>query len=91
VRDGRLFTPWFRRDRSGIRHDEPDLDDYRIQLEVRDLLRANGAWQALLRDALGYPLASGEGPGLRVTRLDRAPGNWAETLGESPAPNRPAS
>jgi len=91
VRDGRLFTPWFRRDRSGIRHDEPDLDEYRIQLEVRDLLRANGAWQALLRDALGYPLAPGEAPGLRVTRLDRVPGNWAEILGASPAPNGPAS
>lgn len=91
VRDSRLFKPWFRRERGGIRHDEPDLDDHRIQLEVRDLLRSCGTWQALLRDALGYPGVSGESPGLRVIRQDEAPGNWAEILAPSSAPNQPAS
>jgi hypothetical protein len=91
VRDSRLFSPWFRRERGGIRHDEPDLDDHRIQLEVRDLLRSNGAWQALLRDALGYPGLSGDSPGIPATRLDKAPGNWADILAPAPAPDRPAS
>ena len=52
VRDGRLFSPWFRRDPAGIRAGEPDLDDRRIHDEVRDLLRAGGAWQPLMRDLL---------------------------------------
>lgn len=56
LRDGRLFFPWFRRDRASIRRIEPDLDNRRLQRDLRDLLRAAGAWQSLLGDALGYPL-----------------------------------
>ncbi len=89
ARDGRLFTPWFRRERGGIRHDEPDLDDHHIQREVTDLLRSNGAWQTLLRDALGYPGVSGDPPGLRVIRLDQTPGNWAEILAPASTPSGP--
>ncbi|MEO7387027.1 MAG: alpha/beta fold hydrolase [Gammaproteobacteria bacterium] len=62
VRDSRLFSPWFRREHGGIRPGEPDLDDQRIQQDVRDLLRARGTWQALLRDVLQR---DGDGPGLR--------------------------
>jgi len=91
VRDSRLFTPWFRRERAGIRRDEPDLDERRIQLEVRDLLRSNGTWQALLRDALTRQQIPGESPGLRVIRLDKAPRDWAGLLTPASAPDRPAS
>jgi pimeloyl-ACP methyl ester carboxylesterase len=56
LRDGRLFFPWFRRNRSSIRRIEPDLDNHRLQRELRDLMRASGTWQALLGDALAYPL-----------------------------------
>jgi pimeloyl-ACP methyl ester carboxylesterase len=91
VRDSRLFTPWFRRDRGGIRRDEPELDDRGIHLEVRDLLRSNGTWQALLRDALCNPVASAEAAGLAVTRLDRAPDDWARVLASALTPGRSAS
>jgi len=90
VRDSRLFTPWFRRERSGIRHDEPDLDDRGIHLEVRDLLRSNGTWQALLGDALCYPDDSGEPAGLLVTRLEREPEDWSRALARAPTEGRPA-
>lgn len=56
VRDGRLFAPWFQRDRAGIRWCEPQLDNDRIQLEVTEYLKAEGAWQALLDSQLDYPL-----------------------------------
>jgi pimeloyl-ACP methyl ester carboxylesterase len=56
LRDGRLFFPWFRRDRAAIRRIEPDLDNHRLQRELRDLMRASGAWQSLLADTLAYPL-----------------------------------
>ena len=52
VRDGRLYSPWFRRAQAGIRRGEPDLDDGHIHRDVVDHLRANGIWQALLRDSL---------------------------------------
>jgi hypothetical protein len=58
LRDSRLFFPWFRRGRTGIRHVEPDLDECRLQRELVDLLRASGAWQRLLVDVLDYPLAT---------------------------------
>jgi pimeloyl-ACP methyl ester carboxylesterase len=51
VRDARLYFPWFRRDQSAIRWNEPDLDERRIQLEVTERLKAEGAWQSLLADA----------------------------------------
>jgi pimeloyl-ACP methyl ester carboxylesterase len=51
-RDARLYFPWFRRDPSGIREGEPDLDARGIQLEVTERLKAEGAWQSLLADAL---------------------------------------
>jgi pimeloyl-ACP methyl ester carboxylesterase len=56
VRDSRLYFPWFQRDRAGIRWQEPDLDDRRIQLEVTEYLKAEGAWQQMLDDQLDYPL-----------------------------------
>jgi pimeloyl-ACP methyl ester carboxylesterase len=80
VRDGRLFTPWFRREHAGIRAGEPDLDDQRIQQDVNDLLRASGTWQALLRDALLYrrrPAGPGEP---RSVELPAPPSDWAEVL-----------
>jgi hypothetical protein len=81
VRDGRLFQPWFRREHAGIRQDEPDLDDQRIQRDVRDLLRANGAWQPLLRDALLYSRRAAVAPGSNpVTELTTAPASWAPVL-----------
>ncbi len=52
VRDGRLFFPWFCRERQAIRRVEPDLDPNRLQLEVRELLVADGYWQALRRAQL---------------------------------------
>lgn len=81
VRDGRLFSPWFRRTHAGIRPGEPDLDDRRIQSDVRDLLRANGTWQALLRDTLVYerrPAGAGEPP---ITEIRTPPPAWATVLG----------
>lgn len=56
VRDSRLFFPWFRREPTGIRWQEPDLDDRNIQLEVTEFLKAEGSWQALLAEQLEYPL-----------------------------------
>jgi pimeloyl-ACP methyl ester carboxylesterase len=80
VRDSRLFSPWFRREPAAIRPGEPDLDDVQIHREVRDLLRANGAWQALLRDVLVYRDAGGASPGLGLITLQEAPENWADIL-----------
>jgi pimeloyl-ACP methyl ester carboxylesterase len=91
VRDSRLFSPWFRRGPAGIRPGEPDLDDAHIHRDVRDLLRANGAWQALLRDALGYRDDRAATRGLGIIRLDQAPQNWVDVLAPGPAGNRPAS
>lgn len=56
VRDGRLYFPWFQRDQAGIRWQEPELDDRRIQLEVTEYLKSDGAWQSLLNEQLEYPL-----------------------------------
>lgn len=56
VRDGRLFFPWFDRSRRAARRIAPDLDESRLQLEVRELLKADGCWQPLLAEALNYPL-----------------------------------
>jgi haloalkane dehalogenase len=58
LRDGRMFFPWFRRNRQGMRRVEYDLDDRRLHLEFRELLKASGAWQRLLADTLGAPLAA---------------------------------
>ena len=58
VRDGRLFYPWFRREQSSVRWIEPDLAPRRLQLEVRELLVAEGVWQALRAEQLAAdPLA----------------------------------
>jgi pimeloyl-ACP methyl ester carboxylesterase len=54
LRDGRLFFPWFRRTSASARRIEPDLDERRLQLELRELFKASGAWQNLLSDALAY-------------------------------------
>lgn len=56
VRDGRLYFPWFRRDRTAIRWQEPDLQEQTLQLEVTDYLKAEGSWQRLLAAQLNYPL-----------------------------------
>lgn len=80
VRDGRLYTPWFRREHAGIRPGEPDLDDRNIQRDVYDRLRANGTWQALLRDVLLYrrrPSGTGEP---RIIELAAPPSGWAAVL-----------
>ncbi len=54
LRDARLFFPWFERTRSGARRVEPDLEPGRLHLELRELLKAEGAWQNLWRAALDY-------------------------------------
>lgn len=56
VRDGRMFFPWFRRTCERARQIESDLDEFRLQLECRELLKATGGWQNLCRDVLGQPL-----------------------------------
>ncbi|MCP4811642.1 MAG: hypothetical protein GY888_03965 [Planctomycetaceae bacterium] len=56
VRDSRLYFPWFQRDQQGIHWQEPELDNGCLQLEVTEYLKAEGAWQELLRDQLAYPL-----------------------------------
>ncbi len=61
VRDARLYFPWFRRDRSSIRWQEPELDEAGIQREVTELLKAEGSWQALLDAGLAYPLRERSG------------------------------
>lgn len=58
LRDGRLFFPWFRRTSAAARRIEPDLDERRLHLELRELLKASGAWQNLWADALEYPVES---------------------------------
>jgi hypothetical protein len=80
VRDSRLFAPWFRRVHAASRPGEPDLDDRRIHREVSDYLRANGTWQALMRDVLLHrrrPSGAGEP---RTIEMPGAPSNWAEVL-----------
>lgn len=78
VRDGRLYSPWFRRESAGIRRGEPDLDEHRIQRDVGNLLRANGTWQALSRDLLLYQRRpAGEGP---TVEFREAPADWPEAL-----------
>lgn len=73
VRDSRLFFPWFQRERAAIRGGEADLDEHRLQLELMDLLRAQGTWQALLAALLAWP--EGDLPPLppagRVLQVDR--------------------
>ena len=54
LRDGRLFFPWFERSRAGVRMWSPTSTPRRLQLELRDLLKASGSWQNLLADALDY-------------------------------------
>ncbi len=66
VRDGRLYSPWFRRAHAGIRPGEPDLDDRGIHRDVVDHLRANGTWQSLLRDALLHRHPPGTGEPLSI-------------------------
>ncbi|MEO8223683.1 MAG: alpha/beta hydrolase [Gammaproteobacteria bacterium] len=88
VRDGRLFSPWFRREPAGIRPGEPELDDVGIHREVSDLLRANGSWQALLRDTLGYRPGAANGGEPPVTRLAEPPGNWAPVFARVPGRSR---
>ncbi len=80
VRDGRLYSPWFRRAHAGIRPGEPDLDDRRIHRDVGDHLRANGTWQALLRDALLHRQRPAGTETPRTVELPGAPSSWADVL-----------
>ena len=80
VRDGRLFDPWFRRERAAARRGEPDLDERSIQREVTDLLRASGSWQPLLRDLLAHLLTATRPSGQPVVRLATPPADWSGAL-----------
>ena len=91
VRDGRLFSPWFLRGPAGRRPGEPDLDDRRIHRDVRDLLRANGAWQALLSDLLSARQTGRERPEPRTITLARPPEDWADVFTPGRADHRPES
>jgi pimeloyl-ACP methyl ester carboxylesterase len=76
VRDSRLYFPWFQRDQAGIIWQEPELDDRRIQLEVTELLKAEGAWQQMLSDELDYPFAdklAGRGDKVTLFASPRSP------------------
>ncbi len=75
VRDSRMFFPWFRRDQEGILWQEPDLDDRRIQLEVTEYLKADGAWQPLLRAQLDFPYAEKLGNTSGSVTVCATPGN----------------
>jgi len=72
LRDARLFFPWFERTTAAARRIEPDLDPVRLQLELRELLKADGSWQPLLADALDYPARQALG-GLAEGLLGAAP------------------
>lgn len=89
VRDGRLYSPWFRRAHAGIRPGEPDLDDRGIHRDVVDHLRANGTWQSLLRDALLHRHPPGSGEPLSID-MPGPPASWADVLRQA-ADRRAAS
>jgi pimeloyl-ACP methyl ester carboxylesterase len=76
VRDGRLYAPWFRRDRESIRWVEPDLDEPGLQRDVLELMKAAGHWQELLAELVersaGDPLAAARARGVAVTELAAA-------------------
>lgn len=91
ARDSRLFSPWFRRGAAGRRPGEPDLDDRGIHADVRDLIRANGAWQALLRDLLSARPTGRERPEVPAIALAERPGDWADVLAWGDTNRRPAS
>lgn len=80
VRDSRLYAPWFRREHTAIRPGEPDLNDTRIQRDVGDVLRANGVWQALMRDVLEYQRRPGGTGASSTVELPGVPSSWAEVL-----------
>ncbi len=73
VRDGRLYAPWFRRDRESIRWVEPDLDERRLQRDALELMKSAGHWQELLAELVGRtagdPLAGARGRGVTITEL----------------------
>jgi pimeloyl-ACP methyl ester carboxylesterase len=86
LRDGRLFFPWFRRNHAGALAHAPDLDPGRLQLELRELLIASGAWQNLMRDALRYPLRGAiraAGAGLALAAAESSP--WAPATRDAAA------
>lgn len=103
IRDGRLFSPWFERRHTAIRPGEPQLDNLDIHRDVRDLLRANGHWQPLLEQILGYWLEHGPGtvtenrsrslPGQHrvVIRTIADPVHWARVLDDLAAGPTPTS
>jgi pimeloyl-ACP methyl ester carboxylesterase len=62
VRDGRLYRPWFQRDRAAIRWEEPDLDGRRLQRDVLELMKSAGHWQELLNELLDLAAADPVAP-----------------------------
>jgi pimeloyl-ACP methyl ester carboxylesterase len=54
LRDARLFFPWFEPAHRNALDGTPELDPERIQLELTELLKAEGAWQNLASEALAY-------------------------------------
>jgi len=83
VRDSRLYFPWFRRDRIGIRWHEPQLDLQEIQREVTDFLKADGAWQQLVTDQFHYPLLEQLSSASQQTTICASPQSpWSEASAE---------
>jgi pimeloyl-ACP methyl ester carboxylesterase len=86
VRDGRLYNPWFQRDRAGIRWQEPDLDERCLQRDTLELMKAAGHWQELLGELLdlaaGDPLAPVLAHGVAVVEATTG----ADLLALVPAP-----
>jgi len=58
LHDARLFFPWFERIRTAALAVGPELEPLRLQLELVELLKAEGAWQNLGSDALDYASGS---------------------------------
>lgn len=77
LRDGRLFFPWFERRASHALGGEPDLDEWRLQEELLDLLRAPQAWRKLMAEALDYPAGTAlAGTSLPLALGAAAAGPW---------------
>jgi len=57
MRDHGLFWPWYRRNRSGIIWQEPQIDPQMVQARVLELFRSNGMWREAHRAYLASPLA----------------------------------
>ena len=90
VRDGRLFSPWFRRERAGAAPGGPPRGAPRLQRGVGGQRRAHGMLQALLRDVLLYRRGP-SGTGVpRIIEVPGTPSSWADVLRQA-ADRRAAS